>query len=34
MGKKSERVLAFCDKWFLKTPNKELKKTIRESCPK
>ena len=33
-GKKTERILAFCDKWFLKTPNEEFKKTIRDSCPK
>ena len=31
---KTERVLAFFYKWFLKNPNKEFKKTIRESCPK
>ena len=24
----------FFYKWFLKNPNKEFKKTIRESCPK
>ena len=34
MGKKTERVLAFYDKWFFKTPNKEFKKTITESCLK
>ena len=33
-GKKTERILAFCDKCFLKIPNEEFKKTIRESCPK
>ena len=32
--RKTERVLAFCDKCFLKNPNKEFNKTIRESCPK
>ena len=32
--KKQSAYQHFCDKWFLKTPNGEFKKTIRDSCPK